>query len=112
MSGSPGKLSFGHSEVLSRKSTLEKLPGVKSEGLCGGILYHDGQFDDARYAIALLRTSRISAAWPSTMLKPQASSSAAAKSSASRRATGRAAPTSTCGPKAVVNAYRRSRRSR
>ncbi|MGD0348513.1 MAG: glycerol-3-phosphate dehydrogenase/oxidase [Terracidiphilus sp.] len=51
-----GKLSFGHSQVLSRKTALEKLPGVKSEGLRGGILYHDGQFDDARYAIALLRT--------------------------------------------------------
>jgi glycerol-3-phosphate dehydrogenase len=42
--------------VLSRKTTLEKLPGIKSGGLRGGILYHDGQFDDARYAIALLRT--------------------------------------------------------
>ncbi|MGA2570008.1 MAG: glycerol-3-phosphate dehydrogenase/oxidase [Terracidiphilus sp.] len=51
-----GRLSFGRSELLSRKSTLEKLPSVKSEGLRGGILYHDGQFDDARYAIALLRT--------------------------------------------------------
>ncbi len=51
-----GRLSFGRSELLSRKSTLEKLPGVSSEGLRGGILYHDGQFDDARYAIALLRT--------------------------------------------------------
>jgi glycerol-3-phosphate dehydrogenase len=51
-----GKLSLGHSQLLSRKSTLERLPGVKDEGLCGGILYHDGQFDDARYATALLRT--------------------------------------------------------
>jgi glycerol-3-phosphate dehydrogenase len=51
-----GKLSFGRSQVLSRNAALEKLPGVKSEGLCGGILYHDGQFDDARYAIALMRT--------------------------------------------------------
>lgn len=51
-----GKLSFGRSEVLSRKTTLEKLPGVASTGLRGGILYHDGQFDDARYAITLLRT--------------------------------------------------------
>jgi glycerol-3-phosphate dehydrogenase len=51
-----GKLSFGRSELLSRESTLEKLPGVKEDHLCGGILYHDGQFDDARYAIALLRT--------------------------------------------------------
>ena len=51
-----GKLSFGRSEVLSRKTTLELLPGVTEKHLRGGILYHDGQFDDARYAIALLRT--------------------------------------------------------
>jgi glycerol-3-phosphate dehydrogenase len=51
-----GKLSLGRSELLSRESTLEKLPGVKQDHLRGGILYHDGQFDDARYAIALLRT--------------------------------------------------------
>jgi len=51
-----GRLSFGRSELLSRKSTLERLPGLVGDGLRGGILYHDGQFDDARYAIALLRT--------------------------------------------------------
>ena len=51
-----GRLSLGPSELLSRKETLEKIPGVHSAGLRGGILYHDGQFDDARYAIALLRT--------------------------------------------------------
>lgn len=51
-----GRLSLGRSEVLSRRETLEHLPGVHADGLCGGILYHDGQFDDARYAIALLRT--------------------------------------------------------
>ncbi len=51
-----GRLSFGRSEILSTKSTLEKLPGLMGDGLRGGILYHDGQFDDARYAIALLRT--------------------------------------------------------
>ncbi len=51
-----GKLSLGHSELLSREGTLEKLPGINSDHLRGGILYHDGQFDDARYAIALLRT--------------------------------------------------------
>ncbi len=51
-----GRLSLGRSEFLSRKSTLERLPGLVADGLRGGILYHDGQFDDARYAIALLRT--------------------------------------------------------
>ncbi len=51
-----GRLSLGHSGWLSREATLQKLPGIKSDGLRGGILYHDAQFDDARYAIALLRT--------------------------------------------------------
>ena len=51
-----GSLSMGRSELLSRNSTLEKLPGLAADGLRGGILYHDGQFDDARFAIALLRT--------------------------------------------------------
>lgn len=51
-----GKLSLGRSEILSAKSTAEKLPGIRRDGLRGGILYHDGQFDDSRYAIALLRT--------------------------------------------------------
>ncbi len=51
-----GRLSFGRSELLSRKETLERLPELMSDGLRGGVLYHDGQFDDARYAISLLRT--------------------------------------------------------
>jgi len=51
-----GRLSLGRSEFLSAKTTLEKLPGLRPDGLRGGVLYHDGQFDDARYAIALLRT--------------------------------------------------------
>jgi glycerol-3-phosphate dehydrogenase len=51
-----GKLSLGRSEMLSARETHERLPSIRREGLRGGILYHDGQFDDARYAIALLRT--------------------------------------------------------
>jgi glycerol-3-phosphate dehydrogenase len=51
-----GRLSLGRSQFLSRRNTLERLPGLLANGLRGGILYHDGQFDDARYAIALLRT--------------------------------------------------------
>jgi glycerol-3-phosphate dehydrogenase len=51
-----GKLSLGSSKFLSRESTLQKLPGVVAEGLRGGVLYHDGQFDDSRYAVSLLRT--------------------------------------------------------
>jgi glycerol-3-phosphate dehydrogenase len=51
-----GKLSLGRSEILSARTTIEKLPGIRREGLCGGVLYHDGQFDDSRFAIALVRT--------------------------------------------------------
>jgi glycerol-3-phosphate dehydrogenase len=51
-----GKLSFGRSELLSRNATLNLLPGVTENHLRGGILYHDGQFDDARYAVTLVRT--------------------------------------------------------
>jgi glycerol-3-phosphate dehydrogenase len=51
-----GKLSFGASKLLSREKTIEMLPGIASEGLRGGVLYHDGQFDDARYVVTLLRT--------------------------------------------------------
>jgi len=51
-----GRLSFGASKLLSRERTLEMLPGIASDGLRGGVLYHDGQFDDARYIVALLRT--------------------------------------------------------
>jgi glycerol-3-phosphate dehydrogenase len=51
-----GSLSLGRSELLSRESTLARLPGIAAEDLRGGVLYHDGQFDDARFAIALMRT--------------------------------------------------------
>lgn len=51
-----GKLSFGKSELLSVTETTQRLPTLLREGLKGGILYRDGQFDDARYAITLMRT--------------------------------------------------------
>ncbi|HEY9619527.1 MAG TPA: FAD-dependent oxidoreductase, partial [Crinalium sp.] len=51
-----GHLSFGSSQFLNAHSTLERLPTLKSDRLRGGVIYHDGQFDDARLAITLLRT--------------------------------------------------------
>ena len=51
-----GRLSFGASRMLSRAETIERLPTVERKGLRGGVLYFDGQFDDARYAISLLLT--------------------------------------------------------
>ncbi len=51
-----GKEGLGRSRILSRGPALAALPGVQAKGLKGGILYYDGQFDDARFAIALMRT--------------------------------------------------------
>lgn len=51
-----GKLGFGPSRHLTREDTLEKIPTVSSKGLRGGVIYYDGQFDDARLAITLART--------------------------------------------------------
>lgn len=51
-----GKLSLGRSHFISRKETLQKLPGINPKGLKGGVLYHDGQFDDSRLAINLAQT--------------------------------------------------------
>ncbi|MEZ5428282.1 MAG: glycerol-3-phosphate dehydrogenase/oxidase [Pyrinomonadaceae bacterium] len=52
-----GRYSFGRSRILSGKETIEKLPNVKRERLRGGVLYFDGQFDDARLLIDLVRTA-------------------------------------------------------
>ncbi|MCM2359440.1 MAG: glycerol-3-phosphate dehydrogenase/oxidase [Geobacteraceae bacterium] len=51
-----GRLGLGPSRLLSREETLERLPTVAPAGLRGGVIYHDGQFDDARLAISLART--------------------------------------------------------
>ncbi|HZV36594.1 MAG TPA: glycerol-3-phosphate dehydrogenase/oxidase [Verrucomicrobiae bacterium] len=51
-----GKLSLGASRSLSREETLRRIPTVASEDLRGGVIYHDGQFDDARLAINLAQT--------------------------------------------------------
>src|SRR5664279_377913 len=51
-----GHLSLGPSMFISRKKVLEKLPGIISKNLTGGVLYHDGQFDDARLAVNLAQT--------------------------------------------------------
>ncbi len=52
-----GSLGFGPSQFLSKEETLDLAPTLDSEGLRGGVLYHDGQFDDARLAIHLAMTA-------------------------------------------------------
>ena len=50
-------LSASKSRHLTRGEVLERLPTIQPRGLRGGIEYADGQFDDARLAIALARTA-------------------------------------------------------
>ncbi len=49
--------SLGPTRFLSAQTTQASLPGVRCEGLRGGVQYWDGQFDDARLALALARTA-------------------------------------------------------
>jgi glycerol-3-phosphate dehydrogenase len=44
------------SRFLSREETLKSMPGLKTQGLRGAVCYSDGQFDDARYDLALIET--------------------------------------------------------
>ena len=52
-----GKYGFGPSEILTKEETLERLPNINTEGLRGGVIYYDGQFDDARLLIDLVATA-------------------------------------------------------
>ncbi len=52
-----GKYGFGTSKLLSREETLERLPALEPAELRGGVVYYDGQFDDARLLIHLAMTA-------------------------------------------------------
>jgi glycerol-3-phosphate dehydrogenase len=52
-----GRYGFGTSEMLSKEETLERLPTIRTEGLRGGVVYFDGQFDDARLLINMVTTA-------------------------------------------------------
>ncbi|HEY2156370.1 MAG TPA: FAD-dependent oxidoreductase, partial [Isosphaeraceae bacterium] len=52
-----GKYKFGPSRILSREETIEHLPTIRTEGLRGGVIYYDGQFDDARLLVNLAQTA-------------------------------------------------------
>jgi len=51
-----GRQNFGRSKTLSREDTLEHLPTIEPDGLRGGVIYYDGQFDDARLAVNMAQT--------------------------------------------------------
>lgn len=48
---------FPKTALLGRKAVENLLPNVRKNGLKGGVLYYDGQFDDARLAINIAQTS-------------------------------------------------------
>lgn len=52
-----GKEGFGKSRMISKEETLEHLPTIETEGLIGGVIYFDGQFDDSRFVISLALTA-------------------------------------------------------
>jgi glycerol-3-phosphate dehydrogenase len=51
-----GKSSFGRSRMMKADAVRDMLPTVVSDKLAGGVEYFDGQFDDARYCLALALT--------------------------------------------------------
>jgi len=52
-----GKEGLGPSKLLSKEETLQHIPTLEQEGLMGGVIYHDGQFDDSRLVINLAQTA-------------------------------------------------------
>ena len=57
-----GRAGLGRTAFLSKTETLAALPGAHPKGLHGGVRYWDGQFDDARLALALARTAEAAGA--------------------------------------------------
>jgi len=52
-----GDAGLGKTELLGNQATLALIPAARTQGLRGGVLYWDGQFNDARLAIAIARTA-------------------------------------------------------
>ena len=52
-----GRLGIEKSRSLSKEETVAAVPNIQQDGLRGGTIYYDGQFDDARLAITLAQTA-------------------------------------------------------
>ena len=52
-----GRRGLGKTAVMGRDKTQSLLPNLQPHGLKGSVKYWDGQFDDARLALALARTA-------------------------------------------------------
>lgn len=64
-----GRLSLGRSLFISKKKTLNHLPTIRVNGLKGGVIYHDGQFDDSRLAINLAQSCAENGGCPINRMK-------------------------------------------
>lgn len=53
----PSDTGFPKSRILTKEQVLTLIPELKSDQLAGGVLYVDGQFDDAAYNLALIRSA-------------------------------------------------------
>ena len=53
-----GKLGLGRSSIIGRQEALKRFPMLKREGLKAGVVYYDGQFNDARMAVSLALTAK------------------------------------------------------
>ena len=52
-----GRQGFGQSSLLSLEKTVERIPTIETNGLRGGVMYYDGQFDDARLIVNMVQTA-------------------------------------------------------
>ena len=52
-----GELGLEKSRWLSLEETVARIPTIEQKDLAGGVIYYDGQFDDARLAVTLARTA-------------------------------------------------------
>ncbi len=52
-----GRLSMGRSRFINKQKTRTRLPLLNTKGLIGGVVYHDGQFDDSRMTVALAQSA-------------------------------------------------------
>lgn len=52
-----GNMSMGRSRPFSREEVIRRIPRIVQKDLRGGVMYYDGQFDDARLAVNLMQTA-------------------------------------------------------
>lgn len=52
-----GKQGLGRSLPMSKDAVVKEIPQISTKGLTGGVVYHDGQFDDSRMAVNLMQTA-------------------------------------------------------